>query len=103
MILWGFYQYYPIISTETLVTSGPSVAYYFTRLSYLPFSSLVFFAILYVGLGYIGIGVLLLGLSTLRVDIVYCSIQIALWMSAIALWYHFAFLSGTGVYNNYRT
>jgi hypothetical protein len=100
VILWGLYQCYPVISTGILITSGPSVAYYFTRMSYLPFSSLVFFAILYEGLGYIGVGVLLLGLSTLRAGIAYWSLHIALWMSAIALWYHLAFLAGAGVYDN---
>ncbi|GCE29532.1 hypothetical protein KDA_50160 [Dictyobacter alpinus] len=89
VILWGLSQCYPIISTGTLVTSGPSVAYYFTRLTYLPWPSLVLFALLYEGLGYISIGVLFLGLSTLRAGSAYWSLQIALWLGSIALWRFF--------------
>lgn len=100
VILWSLYQCSPIISTGTLITSGPRIEYYFTRMSYLPFPNLVLFAILYRALRYISIGVLLLGWSTLRVNIAYWSLHIALWMVAIALWYHYAFLAGAGVYES---
>ncbi len=70
------------------------------KISYLPLPSLICFTILYIGLGYISIGVLLIGLSTMRAGIAYGSLQITLWITAIALWYHHAFLAGAGVYNN---
>jgi hypothetical protein len=100
-ILWGFYQAYNIVSSQTVeVRGGFVVQYFFSRIGYLPLPSLIFFALIFGALEYFAGGLLLFGLSSLQVDVAYWTLQLTLWLLGIALWYQQAFLLGSGIYDN---
>ncbi len=99
-ILWGLYQAYTIVSSQVVDVREPGFGYFFSRIGYFPFPSLLGFALIFSSLKYIAIGVLLLSFSSFRPNVAYWGFQVTVWLVVVSMWYRKAFLTGGGAYNN---
>jgi len=98
LLCWGAYQMWMVLSSQTVEVFGLNGYYAFTRVSYLPFPSLILFAFLLRFLLYGALALLLFGISMLPTRRAYWSIHAAIWLGAGAIWYQISFLNATGVY-----